>query len=512
MKDRPKVLIIVLCVFIFGVECYALSNLYPVKSIQIDSLIEEKTIDNSLTRLELLVLYQDGLKEKPNDSIEFFRNLALLNAELNQSRDAKIFSEKYISNTLNFDILKNSAYNKIIDSEEYISLKNKYLPNVTTLSFVYFYAALIGFFFAIAINLTKKENRYAKLFIGGFIAIHSLFILEFVLFMCRLLLIYPHAYRISSSVALLFGPLLFFYFKSITQKFKFRIVDLIHLLPTIILLFFLTPIYKKSSSEKIKIMLGLNEFDGDFYDTFTFFIKIASLVFYALLIWKSQFSKIEINSVFPHKSSIIRWFKNLYRIHVAYITAYFLYGIFAYIIKSDISIYVYHFQIGAMSVMILYITYIAFVQPTIFSLDLNSATGMVLTSKYEKSGLTPALSNELKEHLIMLLTKDKVYKKSNINLEILSNKLNTTRHNTSQIVNEHFEMNFFELINKFRVQEAINILEADVHGNLNIIDVAYEVGYNNKVTFNKAFKKVTSLTPTEYIQTKVKQKTQEKRK
>lgn len=81
----------------------------------------------------------------------------------------------------------------------------------------------------------------------------------------------------------------------------------------------------------------------------------------------------------------------------------------------------------------------------------------------------------------------------------MSKKLNTTRHNTSQIINEHFDINFFELINKFRIEEATNLLVEDKNGNLNIIDIAYEVGYNNKVTYNKAFKKATSLTPTQFI-------------
>ena len=44
-----------------------------------------------------------------------------------------------------------------------------------------------------------------------------------------------------------------------------------------------------------------------------------------------------------------------------------------------------------------------------------------------------------------------------------------------------------------------NIFDEDQKRNLNIIEVAYEVGYNNKVTFNKAFKKHMNQTPSTYI-------------
>ena len=60
-------------------------------------------------------------------------------------------------------------------------------------------------------------------------------------------------------------------------------------------------------------------------------------------------------------------------------------------------------------------------------------------------------------------------------------------------------MSFYDLVNYFRIMEAIDIFEKDGKRNLNIIDVAYEVGYNNKVTFNKAFKKHVGKTPSAYI-------------
>ncbi len=62
------------------------------------------------------------------------------------------------------------------------------------------------------------------------------------------------------------------------------------------------------------------------------------------------------------------------------------------------------------------------------------------------------------------------------------------------------DLNFLKLINHFRVRDAIEILKNDTKRNLTIIQVAYKVGHNNKVTFNKkAFKRESGHTPTEYI-------------
>ena len=119
--------------------------------------------------------------------------------------------------------------------------------------------------------------------------------------------------------------------------------------------------------------------------------------------------------------------------------------------------------------------------------------------KYVKSGLTESLSYELKNNLTKLFTEEKLYRKNDINLEMVAQKLNTTRHNASQIINEHFQMSFHEFVNSYRINEAKHILSDQKQKDLNIIDIAYEVGYNNKVTFNKAFKKDTQLTPTQYL-------------
>ena len=149
-----------------------------------------------------------------------------------------------------------------------------------------------------------------------------------------------------------------------------------------------------------------------------------------------------------------------------------------------------------MALNVMYIGYSANVQPSVFSGTLTFEDRLFF--KYEKSGLTKSLSQELKNSLIDLMEIEKIYKENDINLEILANRLNTSRHNASQVINEHFDLNFHEFINKYRINEAKSIFNLDYQKNLNIIDVAYEVGFNNKVTFNKAFKKDTNITPSEY--------------
>ena len=58
-------------------------------------------------------------------------------------------------------------------------------------------------------------------------------------------------------------------------------------------------------------------------------------------------------------------------------------------------------------------------------------------------------------------------------------------------------VNFYDFINKYRVEEAKKLLIEDIH-NYKILAIAYEVGFNSKATFNRVFKKFTELTPSEF--------------
>jgi AraC-like DNA-binding protein len=392
-------------------------------------------------------------------------------------------------------ILMDSGFDAIRDTDEFVSLVKKYTPNFTIWSFMYFYVALIGFYIAAILQFNKKIDRVAKILISIFIFIHSFFIFHICINITNYQYVYPHSYLMSTSFSLLYGPLLYFYFKRITQQYSFKKWDILHLAPTALLLFYLVSIYAMSADEKLDIMLnrvenGLNAADSS-YLSIIVTAKLISLMVYGYLVWKLYLIGRRSRELGKINKA---WQRNFYTIHFLYIVSYALYGV---MITNHMSSGIfYHSQVVCMSLMVLFLGFSANVQPTVFS-------GLItyknqLFYKYEKSGLTESLSIELMKSLKQLFDEQKIYKENDLSLEMLAERLNTTRHNASQVINEHFGMNFNELVNRYRVREAKYILETDQKKSLHMIDIAYEVGFNNKVSFNKAFKKDTQLTPSEY--------------
>lgn len=118
--------------------------------------------------------------------------------------------------------------------------------------------------------------------------------------------------------------------------------------------------------------------------------------------------------------------------------------------------------------------------------------------KYKNSGLTEQLVEELASALEHLMKTEKLYVESELKLETLAAKLGITKHALSQVINQTFEVSFFEYINLHRIQEAKKLLSAKEKAHLTIIEIAYEVGYNTKNTFNSAFLRIVGMTPSEF--------------
>ncbi|WP_185211721.1 helix-turn-helix domain-containing protein [Sphingobacterium mizutaii] len=103
-----------------------------------------------------------------------------------------------------------------------------------------------------------------------------------------------------------------------------------------------------------------------------------------------------------------------------------------------------------------------------------------------------------KAELSQLMIQEELFLDSELNLLKLANRLGITVHQLSYIINSGFGMNFFQYINRFRVDKAKELLVDETMIPYNMISIGYASGFNSKTAFNTVFKNITGLTPTEF--------------
>ena len=414
---------------------------------------------------------------------------AKLYARKNNSELASKALVEYMAVTGDFDMLKNEAFNIVQDSDAFKHLHDTYSLKFEWHTFFYLYVGLIGIFIAIVLNFRRKSDKISNGLISGFVFMHSFFLIHLSLYLMNYTYRIPHTQSMSTWLSFLYGPILYFYFKRITVTYKFKWRDALHLIPTALYFVFFLPIYSLSSSEKLLIMMDMSAYSKHPYLQPVTLLKLASLLIYGYMTFVVYFKDIKKRRSLDPKR--IKLQRTILGMHTIYTASYSIYG--TLIIYDMFEGTLFNIQLLAMTSLVLYIGYIAYSAPRF----LSNKSLKAIKPKYQNSGLTTSLSVELWEKLQHLLKDDKLYRQSDIKLETIADILGTTRHNASQIINEHSGLNFFELINQYRIEEAKHILSTETE-KLSIIDIAYEVGYNNKVTFNKSFKRFSNVTPSQF--------------
>jgi len=80
----------------------------------------------------------------------------------------------------------------------------------------------------------------------------------------------------------------------------------------------------------------------------------------------------------------------------------------------------------------------------------------------------------------------------------LASRLSIKPRLLSQAINDILGQNFYDFINRYRINEAARLLTHPQDDKITILEVLYEVGFNSKSSFNTLFKKYTGLTPTAF--------------
>jgi AraC-like DNA-binding protein len=102
------------------------------------------------------------------------------------------------------------------------------------------------------------------------------------------------------------------------------------------------------------------------------------------------------------------------------------------------------------------------------------------------------------KHLLEFMETKKPYLNPELNIHLLSDQVNIPKYQLSHIINNRLNLNFNDFVNRYRIKESTGILADPKKDDQAMLDVAFEVGFNHKSTFNMVFKKVMKMTPSDY--------------
>ncbi len=339
--------------------------------------------------------------------------------------------------------------------------------------------------FVIALAKRKQIKFESRLFLILFLLVIGICLLDRLQYFYRSFLDkhnFPYLYNTGDIFSLLYLPALYFYIKSITiPGFKIHKKYLWHILPALVVFINL---FFNYYIQPINIKYSLLRENMPFHKNFIqlqvlnwFHLLQLGYIFFGFFLIRNYQKKVKDYFSSYNKMQIPAIYSLLLLIILVRLTNFIMYKFkHEMFINMDIFLTSY-------STLIIFIGYL---QPKIFLQQFDY-------QKLQQKTISPKTIEELTQ----LMKTDKPYLDPDLTLNDLAEKLEISPRELSFILNSELKLSFFNFVNKYRVKEAEQILN-DNTNKKTILEILYQVGFNNKSAFNRVFKEFTGFTPSEF--------------
>src|SRR6478736_3023655 len=289
---------------------------------------------------------------------------------------------------------------------------------------------------------------------------------------------------------LLIAPLLSFYIDELTgRRVKLSLKAIAHFIP----FFFI--IFCSTSFNSLAV-------DNSFIKIFIFHPKLPIVIFWVIVViqficyqiyiqrkWRvyQTMMQQEVSNTENINISWVNFFMTVFMI----IDVFFLFALFV-IIHLDYVMLLWKLAGIVFALSVFALGYKGILQREIFYTDEITSIDPPAPAAYAKP------DQQLIDKLIIHIVEKKSYLDSELTLSSLAKEINMSRTQLSQLINDGLGENFYDFINKYRVEEVKRLMTDQQAKNFNLLGIALEAGFKSKSTFNLIFKRFTGLTPTEY--------------
>jgi AraC-like DNA-binding protein len=355
------------------------------------------------------------------------------------------------------------------------------------------YAGIVqGFYMAFLLNHNKRRN-VANKYLAILLSVMSLSIAHSVFVIPEIHKTLNDPFRIKEPFLMLVIPFIWFYVKKLERpRFRFSSGMCLHFLPFILFMSINIPAFMHGSDSVFAHFLTQNSvlFNGTIWSVL--------LVQYSVYL----FQIVKITQKVKVKAQ--QEFSNIEYVDISWVNTFLYAFIIVFIILAIMFAgAIHHFgtewlnplvsAVFALSIFVL--GYKGLFQQSIFSnIDVPEIAEQIPAESSKPKNIDTVLSDNLQKYM----EAHHPHRDSELTLTSLAKQVNMSRNQLSEVINSSLDSNFYDFVNKYRVEDVKQLMVHPKFKDFTILAIAFEAGFPSKSTFNTVFKKFTGLTPSEY--------------
>ncbi|MGB0431945.1 MAG: helix-turn-helix domain-containing protein [Bacteroidia bacterium] len=373
----------------------------------------------------------------------------------------------------------------------------------TPLQFGYFFSLIL---WVVLIIRGIQNQRLSDKILGWIMFLLAMEMQDYTFGFAGINILWNELNGFPRGVALLFGPLVFLYFKAqINRSFTITKKELVHFIPfsTAFLYEFVFFIQGPKSVDWLQTS-ALHEAMGYLnlvvmYASYILYFYKCLVIYKEYRMWsENQFSDTEIIG--------FSWFRNFVYAMIFWIAFRGLMNIIDAFANLDfyqdwwwnlalVAVSIYIGLAGISQKQPIKIGFIEPIAPNQNNNTENEPATLTTVQNLEANIEHQRVSKKLKE----IMLNQKLYLQPDLSLAELARQLKVSTSILSASINSIIKMNFNDYINALRVDEFIRLYEKDKSNQYTLISLAIDSGFNSKATFNRAFKKLKGTSPKAYF-------------
>ncbi|MCW1963434.1 helix-turn-helix domain-containing protein [Chryseobacterium viscerum] len=356
---------------------------------------------------------------------------------------------------------------------------------------IFYLAGVFAACFSSLLIIGKRKKIMADYVLGAWFLIIGLHLILFILFFSGNYLKFPYFLGYEVIFPFIHGPMLYLYVLCVTGKNPGVKIWLLHGIPVLMICLLLSQLLMLSPWDRLAAyQSGNNRYK-----------LLSRILKYLMILSGIIYVSLSLLAVRRYTKGISNQYSNTEKINLNWLY-YLIAGIaliwIAVIIRNDILIF---------SLVVLFIVVAAYFGisrvgildiPVITNIPDEKETDNEVV-KYQKNSPGDEVIQSIYKKLVHKMVQEKLYKDPELNLNAVARLLDVHPNLLSQVINSMEHKNFYDYINRQRIEEFKRTVVLPVNQKYTILSLAFDCGFNSKTSFNRNFKNYMNCSPTEFL-------------